>query len=178
MSNRSRSSTTRFANSARLIAATFLLMTGAQWPAQADEPPQVPAAIRNVIATYEAAWDRSDSSALAAQYVPDGDLMIPTGEVFSGPQTIAAFYTSVFKRGYSGTHGVGSIDRFRYLSSNMAVVDGTWGILGVPNVDKGSHDERGLFTAFLVNVDGNWRIAGLREQSSGKKINVVASSRP
>ncbi|MEO6990590.1 MAG: SgcJ/EcaC family oxidoreductase [Candidatus Baltobacteraceae bacterium] len=136
---------------------------------QPDAPTR--AAITQLLATYEDAWDRADAGGLAASYTSDGDLMIPTGQLFAGPSAIGAFYGSVFARGFAGSHGAGEAQHVRMLSPEMAIADGTWSIVGIHDPKgKAQPDERGVFTAVIVRADGTWKLAALREQSSGTSV--------
>ncbi len=140
--------------------------------AQAPPAPSVRMAITRLFLAYERAWDRSDGKALAATYVPNGDLMIPTGQLFSGQSSIATFYDSVFARGYARTRGIGLAQHVRMLSSNVALVDGTWSIRGVRDTSSKTHDETGVFTAVIVRANSVWKLAALREQTSGKSVSL------
>ncbi len=140
--------------------------------AQAPPPLSVRMAITQLFLAYEGAWDRSDGKALAATYVPTGDLMIPTGQLFSGQSSIATFYDTVFTRGYGRTRGTGLAQHVRMLSLNTAIVDGIWSIRGVRDASAKTHDESGVFTAVIVRANSVWKLAALREQTSGKSVSL------
>ena len=129
------------------------------------------AEIRSLIPEFVAAWDRADANALATLFAQDGDLVIPTGNVFSGRQTIAGFYSSVFASGYKGSKGGGEIMRLRLVGSDVAVGDGTWSITGAHDKEgREELPERGLFTVMAIKQEGKWRISALREQTSATEL--------
>ncbi len=98
--------------------------------------------------------------------------MIPTGQLFIGPSKIAAFYGGVFPRGYAETHGTGVLQHVRMISPDVALADGTWAIGGVHDPGGKLHDESGIFTAVIVRTGSVWKLAALREQSSGKSVSM------
>ncbi len=151
-----------------IALATILTLSLQSNPLAAQAPPtmSVRTAITRLFLAYEKAWDRSDGKALAATYVPNGDLMIPTGQLFSGKSSIAAFYDGVFAHGYARTRGTGLAQHVRMLSSNVALVDGTWSIRGVRDTSAKTHDENGVLTAVIVRANFGWKLAALREQTS------------
>ena len=127
--------------------------------------------VRNLIPAFTDAWARSDASGLASLFALDGDLMIPTGNVFSGREAISAFYASVFAKGYRGSNGAGEIVRVRFVQANVAVGDGTWSITGVHAKDgKDAAVERGVFTFVAVKQGEQWKISALREQTSATDL--------
>lgn len=148
-----------------LFVAVFSCVAGAQTLKQ-DE-----IQVRNLIPAFTDAWARSDAPGLASLFAPDGDLMIPTGNLFSGREAISVFYASVFVNGYRGSKGAGEIARVRFVQPNVAVGDGTWSITGVHDKDgKEAAAERGVFTFVAVKQGDQWRISALREQTSATDL--------
>ncbi len=156
----------------KILAALFV--AGAISLTWAQTPQQDEARVRNLIPAFTDAWSRGDGQALASLFAPDGDLMIPTGNIFSGREAISGFYTSVFANGYRGSKGAGEIARVRFVQPNVAVGDGTWSIRGAHDKEgKEAAAEKGVFTFVAVKQGEQWRISALREQTSatGLKTN-------
>jgi len=148
-----------------------MLLTLPAFPQSGDE-----AAIRNLIPQFTAAWAHEDAHAIAALFAQDGDLVIPAGNVFSGRETIAGFYASVFAQGYSGSKGAGEIVRMRLVQPGVAIGDGTWSITGARDrAGKDAPPERGVLTFVAVKQGGKWHISALREQTSATALTMSGS---
>lgn len=129
------------------------------------------AALRALIATYVSSWNRADAAALGEAYTPTGDLIIPTGEVNDGPQAIAAFYASAFAAGYKGSTGEATLDRIKFPTPDVAVLDGTWAIRGARDAQgNATPPERGIYCAVVIRTGSRWRIVSLREQTSATAL--------
>jgi uncharacterized protein (TIGR02246 family) len=154
----------------RILILLFVAGTSCLTLAQASN--QDEAEVRNLIPAFTDAWARADAPGLAALFASDGDLVIPTGNVFSGREAIGGFYASVFAQGYKGSKGAGDILRLRVLQPNVMVGDGTWSITGARNKDgKTAAAERGVFTFVALKREGKWQIGALREQTSASSLN-------
>lgn len=148
-----------------------MLLLGVGSLAWAQTPDQDETQIRKLIPAFTDAWARADGQGIARLFAPDGDLVVPTGNVFSGRETIAGFYTSVFAQGYRGSKGTGDIVRLRFVRPDVALCDGGWSITGAHDKDgKESPPERGVFTVVAVKQEGRWRISALREQTSATSL--------
>jgi uncharacterized protein (TIGR02246 family) len=153
----------------KMIVPLFLLILTSSLSAESGD--QDEAAIRQLIPSFTEAWARADAQAIAWLFAPDGDLIIPTGNVVSGRATIGGFYASVFAGGYRGSKGTGEIVRMRLLRPDVAVGDGTWSITGAHDKQgKETAPEQGVFTFVAVKQDGKWRISALREQTSATSL--------
>lgn len=62
------------------------------------------------------------------------------------------------------------VQHVRIISPDIALTDGTWSIGGVHDAGGKTHDESGIFTAVIVRTNSVWKLAALREQSSGKSV--------
>jgi uncharacterized protein (TIGR02246 family) len=156
----------------RTLAIVFLLALTSAGRAQTSETDE--AQVRSLIPAFTAAWGRADAQGLAGLFAPDGDLMIPTGNVFSGRAAIDAFYSSVFAEGYRGSKGTGAIARLRFLHPDVVVGDGTWSIIGAHDKQgREAAPERGVFTVVAVKHGGRWRISALREQTSATALKAT-----
>jgi len=154
----------------KILAFLFVLVTSVAW---AQTPNTDEVQVRNLIPAFTDAWARSDAQGLAWLFAPDGDLMIPTGNIFSGRDSIGGFYSSVFAVGYRGSKGTGEIARLRFVQPNVVVGDGTWSIFGARDKQgKETAPERGVFTFVAVKQGDKWRISALREQTSATGVKV------
>jgi uncharacterized protein (TIGR02246 family) len=149
-----------------LVGITLALTAQAQRDRGKDE-----AGVRNLIPKFTEAWAQSDARALGELFAPDADLVIPTGQLFSGREAIAGFYASVFAAGYKGSKGAGEVERLRFVGLDVALGDGTWSITGAHDADgREAAPERGIFTFVAIRQAGEWKISGLREQTGATRI--------
>lgn len=129
------------------------------------------AAVRQMLEGYIGAWKQADPDLIAANFTDDGDFINPTGFHATGHATISAFYAHAFAAGYRGSDAGFTARKTRQISPGVILIDGEWYISSAHKSDgKQIPDERGLASAVLVKTDIGWRIAALREQSSGTTI--------
>jgi hypothetical protein len=105
------------------------------------------------------------------------DLVIPTGQLFSGSDTIRAFYQSAFDSGYADSSAEAAILQARLVTTGVCILDGTWRISRAHHGQASEADESGVFSALLVYRQGIWKISALREQSSAQKLEIIRSGR-
>lgn len=122
------------------------------------------AAIKSLITDFTGAWQKSDAHALSMFWTADGDFINPDGIFMTGRDQIAGFYSQAFSLGYAGTSATATVDKIRFLSPTLAIVDGAFEISGragqngvvVPA-------EKGRYTALVTKRDGHWWIVSNRE---------------
>jgi len=122
------------------------------------------AKIKDMIADFATAWHKTDAQALSMFWTPDGDFINPNGLVMNGRTEIQGFYAQAFAMGYAGTTASATVSKIKFLSSTMAMVDGTFEISGrTGNDGKVSPPEAGRYTVILVKRSGRWWILANRE---------------
>lgn len=155
----------------KILVVLFLGLISLTW---AQTSSQDEAQVRNLIPAFTGAWGRADAQGLAQLFAPDGDLVIPTGNVFSGREMIGGFYASVFAGGYRGSEGSGEIVRLHFVRPDVVVGDGIWSITGARDKEgKDSAPERGVFTVVAVKQGDKWQISSLREQTSATSLKIA-----
>ncbi len=145
-------------------AAVFLVpcATATAQPAAAPATPRLPdaaamAEIRAAIRTYKEAFERGDGTALAALWMPKGDIIDDEGRVLSGREAVGGITAA-------GTDSPRPNIRteetsLRLLTADVAIEDGT--ITVTP--PGATTPLKGWFSATWVRHDGAWKLAGLRE---------------
>jgi uncharacterized protein (TIGR02246 family) len=122
------------------------------------------AKIKDMIADFATAWHKTDAQALSMFWTPDGDFINPNGLVMNGRTEIQGFYAQAFAMGYAGTTASATVSKIKFLSSTMAMVDGTFEISGRTGSDgELSPPEAGRYTVILVKRSGRWWILANRE---------------
>src|ERR1700730_17652499 len=108
------------------------------------------------------AWGRADAKSIAALFLTDADLVIPTGQLFSGSDTIRAFYRSAFDSGYADSAAEATILQARLDSAGVCLLFLTSDIARARHAaDASEADESGVFSALLVYRQGVWKISAL-----------------
>ena len=139
-------------------------------------PAHNPACSGAPVEQFLSAWGHADARSIAALFLTDADLVVPTGQLFSGSDTIRAFYQRAFDSGYAGSSAEAAILQTRSVSAGVCLLDGTWKIARAQHGEATEADESGVFSAVLVYRRGTWKISALREQSSADKLEIVRQS--
>ena len=118
--------------------------------------PEDEKAVREVVASYVAAREQRDPTAIEALFTEDADQLVSSGTWrFGRPALVKGMLGSSASRPGSRTIGV---DRVRFLTEDVALADGPYVIAA-----SAGREERRMWASFTVQrVDGVWRIAAIR----------------
>jgi uncharacterized protein (TIGR02246 family) len=121
------------------------------------------AAIRSLEAAYDAAWNAADLDALTAPFTPEATIVDPFGGVSVGRDEIGRLLATLLAGAGRGSTHAGAILGVRFVTDNVALVDGEAVIEGL-KAPAGSVLPALVhrFTDVLVKSDGSWRIAQIR----------------
>ncbi len=113
------------------------------------------AGIRAHVAGFEAALNKRDFTAFAAQFVSDGDLILVDSPISSGQDAIRRTIEAGWANAPSTRRASITVERVRFLGGDIAVVDSAARFSeGEPAQDRG--------TSVVVRRDGAWRTLALR----------------
>lgn len=119
--------------------------------------------IRAVEAAYDAAWDAGDLAGLLALLAADVVVVNPFGETTAGRDDFGRSLTSLVASGASGSRHRSRIIGIRFVTDDVAVLDGEATIEGVPPAVAGGNGPMvHRYTELFVRRDGVWRIAQIR----------------
>lgn len=119
--------------------------------------------IRKLYADYTTAWNEHDVSALAKMWALDGDLLEPDGTSVKGRSAIADHYQEQHGAVFKQTVLSLTIADVWFISDNVALVDGGYGISGIRNLEGVELPKRsGHLTAILLKENGQWWIVASR----------------
>lgn len=143
---------------ALLFAAAALLLAAP--PAGAADRTADEQAIRAAGAAYKQALEKGDGKALAALWMPDGDIIDAVGNVLKGRSTVEVLEPppADAPAGEKPQFTIEDVD-LRFVSPDVAIEDGT--VKVVP--PGGSAALHGRFSAIWVRHDGAWKLSALRE---------------
>ncbi len=114
-------------------------------------------AIRAMVASFVAAFNRGDAETLAAQWLPDGDVVTASGEMIKGREAIQRQFERVLaERGHPKLSS--KILAIRFLGPDVAVEDSTSKL----NPEPPGPPAHMHHTTVYVKRDGKWRIASAR----------------
>jgi uncharacterized protein (TIGR02246 family) len=151
---------------ARLTFASLVLLvtTAAGAEAIAGHSTAQETALKELMSNFTGDWHRSDAHALSMFWVADGDFTNPSGQVMHGRAEIEAFYAAAFAHGYSGSTATASIENIRFVRPDVAIIDGTFQIVGAVTADhQPIPPETGRYTVLAERVSGKWWIIANRE---------------
>lgn len=130
--------------------------------AQEDQDPYAEklASLRATAVSLVEAYNKGDSAGVAASYLPDGELVLASGEVISGRDDIQAFYDGVFA-GDEDPQTALEAGSVRFITPTLAIEEGTFHVTMAAGEIQ-SHN----YSAVLVQQDdGSWLTATVRDQS-------------
>jgi uncharacterized protein (TIGR02246 family) len=129
-------------------------VVGAQAPKrQADE-----AAIRASVGAFTKAYNAHDAKAIAALFIPEGQVVDEDGETAEGREAITEVFAEVFAETPKTQIAV-TIDSIRFIGADLAVEMGTTKTTPEP----GETPEHGKYTVLHVKRDGKWLMALARD---------------
>ena len=121
-------------------------------------------AIYGLIDSFVTCWDRADARGLSMLWQANGDIIVPDGSLVKGRNQIENFYSGVFAGGYGVSTAIASIDQLRFLSADLALIDGQFTIRRVLSVNNQElPPERGFFSIIAERTSGRWLIVAVRE---------------
>ncbi len=141
-----------------LLAAAALAM-GAGWCQDADPAGAELAALAKSAQSFVDAFNQGDAAAIAALFLPDGELVLASGELLAGQPEIKDHYAAVFAADKESKLALeaGSV---RFLTPTVATEDGTVHLTS-PSGEVSSTD----YAAVHVRQDdGSWRFASVRDR--------------
>lgn len=149
---------------ANLMNLTMLLAALIATPVHASTQLDDQMAIGKLINSFSVVWHDGDAHGLAMFWKTDGDFVNPAGMMLKGREQIEAFYAQAFKMGYGGSTVDTTIEQLRFLTPDLALVDGEFTIKGASTSDhKERSAEHGYFTVIAERVSGQWMVASNRE---------------
>ena len=141
---------------AGVLVAALAAVAAAQQKAQTR--PEDESAIRQVVETFTKAYNSGDAKAIAALFLPEGEIVSEQGDVSQGQEAIERVFAEVFKAHAKSEIKV-SIQSLRFLGPSVAMEDGVTTVIREP----GQPAERSRYSVVHVKQDGTWRMASARD---------------
>jgi uncharacterized protein (TIGR02246 family) len=143
----------------------FFLVSSIPMVSQDIEPQRSAdvAAIRQVNADLDLAWNRRDPAALGELFLDHVDFQWHTGELLQERSQIEQYFgTVVFKQMPPDFRHKTTIQRLRFLGPDVAIGDGTIVVAREGAAENEKPYFHVLFTCVGQKSDGRWRIAAVR----------------
>lgn len=138
----------------RLQILPVLLAAAVSLSGQA--PKSEEAAIRDLVKQYVDAREKIDPQAVEKLFTPDADQLVSSGEWRKGrPEVVKGSIAS--SRG-SGGHRTITVESIRFLSSDVALVDGRYELSALAG-----NTTRSMWTTLLMKkTSQGWKISAIR----------------
>jgi uncharacterized protein (TIGR02246 family) len=107
---------------------------------------------------FAAAWAEGDAAGLAALFIEEGDTVGPDGVRFHGREAVQGRYQELLGGMYQGTTVSISQTSTSFPSPDVAVVNGTYEIMGMKTGDGEDMEIKGLYMNVAVKQGGEWKI--------------------
>jgi uncharacterized protein (TIGR02246 family) len=119
--------------------------------------------IRKLYADYTAAWNRHDPKEMAGFWAIDGDYMEPDGRHAKGKTEVEQLFTQEQQSVFKDSKLALTIETVWFVTPDVALVDGTYDLVGVHDLQgKEVPARRGHLAALLLNENGAWKVAAGR----------------
>jgi len=144
-----------------LRSAVFLIAAGSAL-AQTAESEQ----LADFVGRYQAAWQSHDAGRLAGYFTEDADMIVGIQPRIAGQAAIEAWWNGYFSHIDTGRAISISIESFRVLSPDVALLNVETTTAGTHSQTKDALEERkARGTWVLLRRNGDWKIAALRAHS-------------
>ena len=138
----------------------FALVGALGLAAAQGEDPNAPklAALEKTAQSFVNAYNKGDAEAISKLFLPEGELVVATGQVVSGRQAIADFYARSFV-GEEAPKAALEAGSVRFVTPGIAIEDGTLHVTAASGEVLSHH-----YTAVKVQQeDGSWLHANVRD---------------
>ncbi len=107
-------------------------------------------------------WNRHDVKAFSMLFADDADFIDVVGPIAQGRAEIEKLHAPLFRTIFKESHAEPTGLRFRFLKSDVAAVDSTWGVTGYvdPSDNKHTLKKAVMIVSFImIKNKGRWSIA-------------------
>jgi uncharacterized protein (TIGR02246 family) len=116
-------------------------------------------AIRETAEAFEKAYNAKDAKAIAALFVPEGQIEDKDGDVSEGREAIEKVFADIFKEAPKKTIDV-TVESIRFIGPDLAIEEGSTKEVFEP----GEPPEYDRYTVVHVKRDGKWMMAMAKDE--------------
>ena len=120
------------------------------------------AAIKTVTADLVRAWNRHDAKAFAVLFAADAAFIDVVGQTAEGRAAIEQLHAPLFATVFKESHVEPTGLHVRFVKSDVAAVDSTWGVTGYADPDDSKHSLRKavmIVSFIMLKHQGRWSVA-------------------
>lgn len=155
------------------LAGAILLMVSFSFAARSAQKKENTdsdaAAVKQVVASYDDAFNQHDAHAIGALFAEEGDFTNMRGASKHGRKDIEQNYGNLFSGGLKNSHRTDSVKSVRFLSPEIAQVDADWEMTGTKAADGSDNPTRkGYLDWVVTKVNGQWQIVIFHESEFPK----------
>lgn len=149
------------------LAFTTSPFLRAQEPSAEDPNAAQLEALEDSAKRFIEAFNRNDAEAVAATYLPEGEILLKDGSILSGRVAIAEFYRESFEAGGENKlQAAIEADSVRFVTPGVAIETGTLHIT-TPDGAVTSHP----YTSVQIKQeDGTWLTGSVRDETGGEGL--------
>jgi len=126
-------------------------------------------AVKQVVASYDNAFNQHDAHAVGALFAEEGDFTNMRGASKHGRKDIEQNYGNLFAGGLKSSHRTDTVKNVRFLTSEIAQVDADWEMTGTKAADGSDNPTRkGYLDWVVAKVNGQWLIVVFHESEFPK----------
>jgi uncharacterized protein (TIGR02246 family) len=146
-----------------LILISFLAArSSAQMNSKASEADS--AAVKQVVAAYDEAFNQHDAHAVGALFAEEGDFTNMRGASKHGRADIEQNYGNLFNGVLKSSHRTDTLKTVRFLTPEIAQLDASWEMTGTKGPDGAEVPMRkGGLDWIVAKVNGKWLIVVFHE---------------
>lgn len=123
-------------------------------------------AILKLLADSVGAWNRHDAAAFSKLFADDADFTDVLGLVVQGRAAIEKLLGPLFATTFKESHVLPTGLRIRFIKSDVAAVDSTWGMSGyLDTADRKPSLKKAVMIVSLIMIKekGKWSIAAMHK---------------
>jgi uncharacterized protein (TIGR02246 family) len=134
-------------------------MAGSRWDASAARE-----GIQELLERFTQAWNRHDAAALAATFVPTGDLLNSQGLMALGRAEVEGLLGREFEKAMRETRIATSLTHLRFLTPDIALADADQVVEGLRKPDGTVLPQVRMHVAFVAREEapGRWGFSSVR----------------
>lgn len=147
-----------------ILSMLAFSLAGSQARKQLSASEADAAAVKQVVASYDDAFNQHDAHAVGALFADEGDFTNMRGASRHGRKDIEQNYGNLFSGVLKTSHRTDTVKNVRFLTPEMAEVDADWEMTGTRGADGSESPARkGYLDWVVAKVNGQWLITVFHE---------------
>jgi uncharacterized protein (TIGR02246 family) len=142
----------------KLLSLTALVLTALIIPSAVYGQTKDEAAVKELHASFVAAWNAHDAKKIAANFAADADLINPFGRVAKGRDGIEELFADEHGGPMAKSSYAGTIESIRFVGTDVAIIDVNGEVTGIVGADGSTAPPfKHHVTWVAAKKDGKWQ---------------------